>query len=68
MSVSFGFSPLHYDCILQDGYTALMKACQYGREEVVGILLGANADVNIKNNVSTPFTPVKQIESVLTTL
>ena len=37
---------------LQDGSTALLVAAQEGHCEIVRMLLGAKADVNMKNNVS----------------
>ena len=36
----------------ENGDTPLSKACNEGRYEIVNLLLSANADPNIKNNIS----------------
>ena len=47
---SFTCSP--YLDSVQDGYTAIMVAAENGHLKVVELLIVANADVNIQDNVS----------------
>ena len=37
----------------QNGWTALLFACESGHDEAVNILIQAGADLNIHNNVGT---------------
>ena len=38
--------------LLQDGWTALHRACMYGQVEVVKLLISNNADIAATTNVS----------------
>ena len=39
----------------QDGFTALMKASQYGHKDIAKLLTDKGADLNLQSNVSVPF-------------
>ncbi len=52
LSNHINFRAYNYYDSVQDGFTALMVAAQNGHCGVVGMLLEAKADVNIRSNVS----------------
>ena len=39
--------------MVQDGWTSLIWACDYGHLDIVNVLIDIGADVNDKNNVSS---------------
>ena len=43
-------------CCDQDGWTALMCAAYHGHTETAQALIALGADIEAKNNVSTPYT------------
>ena len=50
--LSFCFTCVCVACIVQDGVTSLLKACENGHDKVVGLLLQNGADVNAATKVS----------------
>ena len=50
--------------MVQDGWTSLMRACDYGHLDIVNVLIDNGADVNDKEDVSSNLLSLSLISDV----